>query len=68
MEAARKAKEAAMKTYKVTLRVESEHTYEIEANTSEEAESVAEDMYADGEDGAATELSIDVVDSYPVEE
>ena len=57
-----------MKTYKITLRVETEHTYEIEANTSEEAESVAEDMYGDGEDGLADVISTDVVDSYAIEE
>lgn len=57
-----------MKTYKVTLRVETEHTFEIEANTSEEAESVAEDMYRDGEGGNSVEMAIDVIDSYPVEE
>lgn len=57
-----------MQTYKVTLTVETEHTYEIEANTIDEAESVAEEMYKDGEDGSVEELAIDVTDSYPVEE
>ena len=57
-----------MKTYKVVLRVETEHTYEIEAHTFEEAESVAEGYYQDGEYGSVCETAVEVVDSYPVEE
>lgn len=54
-------------TFRVTLTVETEHTYEIEANTLEEAESLAEEMYREGDDGDVSENSIDVTDSYPLE-
>jgi hypothetical protein len=57
-----------MKTFKVVLRVETEHTYELEANTLEEAESIAEDIYQEGDDGEVASEVIDVIESYPTEE
>jgi len=57
-----------VKTYKITLRVETEHTYEIEANTSEEAESVAEDLYIGEDLGEASINYVEVSDSYAITE
>lgn len=55
-------------TFRVTLTATREHTYEIEANTSEEAESIAEVMYDEGEEGNDVGLSVDVSDVYPIED
>lgn len=57
-----------MKMYKVTLQVTTDHTYEIEAHTPEEAEGIAEDYFNDGENGEVSEMVVEVMDTYPVEE
>lgn len=57
-----------MKEFEVTLRVESEHTYNIEANTVDEAEGIAEDMFHDGDDGEMHDETVDVIESFPVED
>lgn len=56
------------KTFRVTLTATREHSYDVEANTSEEAESIAEVMYDEGEEGNDVGLSVDVSDVYPIED
>lgn len=57
------------KGFKVVLTVTKEHTYFVEeANTTEEAEGIAEVMYEEGDEGDPEVLSNDVTDSYPVEQ
>lgn len=56
-------------TYKVLLTVTSTHEYIVpEANTSDEAETYAEDLYANGDLGDVVEEDIDNIDSYPIDE
>lgn len=55
-----------MGKYKVTLGVYRTHEYEIDARTNEEAESIAEQYFADGEEGTVSESNIETWDSVPV--
>jgi hypothetical protein len=51
------------KTFLVSFEVVSTHTYKIpECNSPEEAESIAEDYFADGESGDVTDTDIVDVD------
>ena len=56
-----------MATYITRLMVTEEHEYSIEARTPEEAESIAEGMYAEGQDGTITSTNVEAWDTFPVE-
>lgn len=43
------------------------HHYHVEANTPEEAESVAEQYFTDGEEGTVTSSDIDTTEAVPEE-
>jgi hypothetical protein len=52
----------------VVISTETDHTYRIEeCNTLEEAESIAEQMLSEGEEGSIEVVDSYVVDSFPVE-
>jgi hypothetical protein len=51
------------KSYIVSFDVTSRHTFHVpECNTPEEAESIAEEYFADGDDGEVADVDIDAVD------
>ena len=51
------------KSYVVSFDVTSRHTYHVpECNSPEEAEAIAEDWFADGEEGEVDETDITAVD------
>lgn len=56
------------RTYSVTMIVTESHTYEVEGNTPEEAESTAEQYYEGGELGAVVKLGVESTDVIPVTE
>lgn len=56
------------RTYRVELTVTKLITYEVEAISPEDAENIAEDFLADGEEPLASEIVDEVVNEiYPVE-
>lgn len=56
-----------MRTFHVVIESVLQNEYEIDANTSEEAESIAESYFADGEDGAESIMESRVIDAYPID-
>jgi hypothetical protein len=53
----------AKKSFKVSFDVMSTHTFVVpDCNTAEEAESIAEDWFADGEEGVIEDTDISNVD------
>lgn len=57
------------KDYKVTVTVTSTHEYTIpECNTPEEAESIAEDWFADGEEGIILDMDVEDIEAVPTED
>jgi hypothetical protein len=53
----------AKKDYRVSFIVTSTHTYRVpECNSPEEAESIAEEWFADGEDGLVDDTDIESVE------
>lgn len=59
----------AKRNYKVTFTVISTHEYNIpECNSPEEAESIAEQYFADGDFGEADQMDVDSVDVVEDEE
>ena len=53
------------KDYKVIFTVTSTHTYVVpECNTPEEAESIAEDWFAEGDTGDVEDTDVDTVDVF----
>lgn len=59
------SKIAEVRTFTVTVHVNSEHTFEVDARTPEEAESIAEQLIEDGEQGAC-QREVVMTDAYPV--
>lgn len=59
---------ATHKEFYVDLIVTTEHRYLILARTSEEATSLAEDLYDDGEEGDVLSVSIEHSDATSVDE
>lgn len=54
----------AKKNYRVSFTVTSTHTYHVpDCNSPEEAISIAEDWFADGEDGLVEDTDIDNTDA-----
>ena len=49
--------------YAVELIVTTEHTYSVQARTPEEAVSLAEDLFDDGDEGTITGTSIENADA-----
>lgn len=56
------------KPFRVTLVVTTEHEYEIDANTPEEAESVAEQWFEEGEEGTTTISTVEQSEAIPSED
>jgi len=56
-----------MATFRVTLYITESHEYEVEANTPEEAETTAEDIFFQGEDGIVSSAGVEAWDTVVVE-
>jgi len=57
-----------MATFVVSLGVSTMHEYQIDARTSEEAITVAEQMLEEGDRGVVSSSEIEVWDAYPLED
>ena len=56
------------RTFSVSLTTSEIHEYEIEANSTEEAESIAEQYYKDKEPGTVTAAEVEYSEAVPVTE
>lgn len=57
-----------VRPFRVTLEVQEEHEYLVDARTSEEAEDIAERYFNEGEEGNTSVVSVNVAESHPVDE
>lgn len=57
-----------MRSYQVTVSVNREHTFVVDARSPEDAEATVENWLADGEDGTIESMTIDNVEVVPIDE